>query len=729
MQKSNSATPNVVWVYGSDDFDNPRTIDQLCEIPEGKDIYWLPAQSKNGRRKKGDIQGSVWIMADLDPPKTVWIDEQETAPGALDAWRAEALPKLEAHEPRFNLIVDSGRGFQVGYYLSRQCGHDEVEAARYALAKDIGGDHTHDISRVMRLWGTVNQKTKRPTAIIRWEPEPPHDIESLPAEEPPVRAGKTVIDAEVELNPDLDAIAEKYFPNDPTLKYVIQFGEHSDENLQYKSRSEAVWYVVNGLVRAKVPDSTILGILLDERNKISHSMYYMKKGGKFIRRRDPEKWARKELGDVDRSAKPTKGLVVDEDGKPYKTPNNFIIGLGVLGITVRYNEFADSFVVAGLEHIDTQLSDPIMTEVRVMFSKKWGWYPGKDFTRELMQHVGHHNKFHPVKDYFESLTWDGVSRIETWLHTCGGVKDTPYTRAVSSMSMIATVRRIYQPGAKFDTMLVLESAQGWNKSGALKVLAIREEWFTDKPPLGADSKQLIEDTRGKLIIEFAELQGMSKSDVDKMKSSLSRQVDRARPSYGTIAVDVPRQFTNWATTNNQNYLRDLTGNRRFWPLALGKAMDLDWLRAHRDQLWAEAVMLHKQGASITLAPELWAEAAQEQKARRVESSFAGIIQEYLGHLTGRISETSVWNLLNVPTVQQDSKITQMRADMAEAGFEYQTRLRFGNGHRYPGFVKGETKAEQVHQIKVERRNGEVIVTVERASPQAYGKAVSDDCPF
>ena len=156
-----------------------------------------------------------------------------------------------------------------------------------------------------------------------------------------------------------------------------------------------------------------------------------------------------------------------------------------------------------------------------------------------------------------------------------------------TLTLIAAVRRVRTPGCKFDELLVLESPQGLLKSSALRVLSVEESWFSDDLPLNSDGKRAIESLAGRWIVEAAELNGLRRSDIEHLKSFLSRQVDRARMSYDRLVTAAPRQCVFIGTTNSTTYLRDGTGNRRFWPVRVGR-FDIEALRRDRDQLWAEA---------------------------------------------------------------------------------------------------------------------------------------------
>ncbi len=191
-------------------------------------------------------------------------------------------------------------------------------------------------------------------------------------------------------------------------------------------------------------------------------------------------------------------------------------------------------------------------------------------------------KVRSVTDYLDGLTWDGVSRLDRWLVDYAGAQDTPEVRAASCGLLVAAVRRARQPGCRIDKTVVLEAPQGCGKSAALRVLA-GDEWFGDHLPLD-DARALIEATAGKWIVEVSELDPV---DASRLKALLSSGHDEARPLYQRNRVRVPRSFTIVGTSGSTDYLRDTTGNRRFWPVRTDR-FDLDRLRRDRDQLWAEA---------------------------------------------------------------------------------------------------------------------------------------------
>jgi len=234
---------------------------------------------------------------------------------------------------------------------------------------------------------------------------------------------------------------------------------------------------------------------------------------------------------------------------------------------------------------------------------------------------------HPVRDYLNGLVWDGVQRLDSWALNYLGADDTLLYRAFGALWAISAIARIMQPGAKADHMLILEGPQGARKSTALKVLA-GADWFTDElAEIG--SKDAAQQMRGVWIIEIAELDAIGRAEVSRIKAFLSRTVDRYRPPYGRYVIDVPRQCVFAGSVNPDTYLRDETGNRRFWPVRCG-TIDLDALRRDRDQLWAEAVVRYREGAIWWLQdPELIAMAEEAQEMRLQSDAWDGLIEHWL----------------------------------------------------------------------------------------------------
>ena len=244
--------------------------------------------------------------------------------------------------------------------------------------------------------------------------------------------------------------------------------------------------------------------------------------------------------------------------------------------------------------------------------------------------------YHPIREFFETLPdWDGVERADTLLIDYLGAEDTPYVRAVTRKELCAAYCRVYHPGIKFDSMIVLNGDQGIGKSTLIAKLG--GEWYSDSLNLSdMNDKTAAEKLQGYWIMEIGELAGMRKADLDKVKAFISRQDDKYRASFGRRVTPHPRQCVFFGTTNSQNgYLRDITGNRRYWNVKVpgnGKYKPWDMDADTVKQVWAEVMVYAKAGEKLYLPPELEAYAKEEQRAAMERDDREGLVQEYLDML-------------------------------------------------------------------------------------------------
>jgi predicted P-loop ATPase len=258
--------------------------------------------------------------------------------------------------------------------------------------------------------------------------------------------------------------------------------------------------------------------------------------------------------------------------------------------------------------------------IRLWVEEVAGMVAAKGTLMDAVRLVAARDAFHPVREYLESLTWDGVPRVDTWLETFCAVAPTSQghkrlIRAVARKWLVACVARAMQPGCKVDTMLVLEGKQGIGKSSALAALA-GEAYFCDAL-IDFGTKDACQTIQGVWIYELAELDAIVRGGTSQAKGFITRAVDRFRKPYGRAAESVPRSVVFCGTVNHGGYLKDSTGNRRFWTVRCGGALDVEGIRRERDQLWAEARTLYDAGEAWHLAAADEALMGDEQ-AERVE---------------------------------------------------------------------------------------------------------------
>lgn len=242
--------------------------------------------------------------------------------------------------------------------------------------------------------------------------------------------------------------------------------------------------------------------------------------------------------------------------------------------------------------------------------------------------VAEEHAFHPVRDYLDGLEWDREPRLKIWPYEYLDASGSPsYVAAVGLRFLVSAVARIYEPGCQADHVLVLEGAQGIGKTSAARALAIRSDWFAGSLP-DIHTKDAALQLLGHWIVEVAELKAVRNSQLEAVKSFITETADTFRPPYGRRTAKFPRQCVFIATTNESSYLRDRTGNRRYWPLRCGR-VDVENLLRDRDQLWAEAVHEYRQGTAWHLTAQESAQAADEQRDRVYVSELETDVSEYL----------------------------------------------------------------------------------------------------
>ncbi|SCW86186.1 Predicted P-loop ATPase and inactivated derivatives [Paenibacillus tianmuensis] len=251
--------------------------------------------------------------------------------------------------------------------------------------------------------------------------------------------------------------------------------------------------------------------------------------------------------------------------------------------------------------------------------------------KKAFTEVTRKNKFHPIKTFIESTAWDGIQRAERIFIVYLGAADTHYTRQVTRKMLLTAVARLYRPGCKFDQMLVLVGPQGAGKSSLLAKLG--RDWFSDSLRT-FENKEAGEHLQAGWIFEIGELSAMKKSEVEEVKAFLSKTEDRYRVAYDRQVSEFPRKCVFFGTTNTRDFLRDATGNRRFWPVEVvpERAELSHWKHLTDDvvrQIWVEVLTWFKTGESLELDHEARLEAERQQAAHMEADPREGLIQEWL----------------------------------------------------------------------------------------------------
>lgn len=328
-------------------------------------------------------------------------------------------------------------------------------------------------------------------------------------------------------------------------------------------------------------------------------------------------------------------LELDKQGKVKDTLTNIaaILRHDPQLQNIVYNEFKCMVDVIGdlpWKQVKPGWGDTDISCAKLYFERVYGiWSPTK-FKDALLAVVSAERLYHPIKEYFETLQWDGTERVDTLLIDYLGAEDTQYVRAVTRKTLAAAVARVYEPGIKFDSILVLNGPQGIGKSTLFTLLG--KQWYSDSLSItDMKDKTAAEKLQGYWILELGELAGMKKVDVETMKSFVTRTDDKFRQSYGVVVESHPRSCIIVGSTNSEGgFLRDITGNRRFWPVHVsGNGKFHPWELTEVDQIWAEAIERYRAGEELYLKGRVAADAYAMQQDAMESDDREGVIADYL----------------------------------------------------------------------------------------------------
>jgi predicted P-loop ATPase len=512
--------------------------------------------------------------------------------------------------------------------LARALANGEAKALAILLSDFISGDAgTKDLSHVWRIPGTLNWPNKKKLPRGR------------PAEPQPVRVAKPFTGALADpatlqaaltsgkANGKAKGKAGGNAKGNEAFNRLLKLcGAELTALLQAapavnEDRSATAFRIMRKLIRKDFSDTEI---------KLLIAAFPQGAGARYAEGKDLEadikRVRQKVSGAWTNAAQPAwLATCITQNGRPMSTLINIMIALRndptVKG-ALAYDEMLRAPMLMHACDDDPDFSPRPITDADVGHLQEWLQAAGLRTVGAVMAHQavelrGNECAYHPVRDYLEALAWDGRPRLATWLNVYLGAEATLYVEAIGNMFFVAMVARIFQPGCQSDYMLVLEGPQGEVKSSACRVLG--GVYFSDHlPDIASRGKDVSQHLRGKWLIEVTEMHAMGRAETSLLKAFITRTVERYRPPWGRAEVMEPRQCLFIGTTNKSAYLRDETGGRRFWPVMCGK-IDIEALTKDRDQLFAEAVTLYRNGAHWWPSREFEREHIAPQQEDRFEA--------------------------------------------------------------------------------------------------------------
>ncbi len=664
-----------------------ETMEQYRKMPKGeqdnvKDVGgFVLGKLKGGRRKKDCVISRSAVTLDMDYGTEGILDEIEMF---FDMKMiAYSTHKHTPEKPRLRLII----------FLAREVTSDEYGAISRMLADDIGielfDDSTYEPSRLMywpstssdgeyvfrELGGRIVEPDEVLARYRDW-----HDVSSWPVSsrqsavvrkdikqqaDPLSKEGLigafnrtySITDAIEKFLPDVyrpsSAIHGRYdyIPADSAAGVVIYDGlfaysHHATDPCCGKLMNafDVVRLHRFGEKDARAAEGTEIGKL--PSFKAMQEFAAQDEQVKATLARERQELAAAEFSETEEDWQ--SRLVIDRRGNIKDSLQNIalIIRNDKNFQNVVYNEFKDTIDVIGdlpWKQVKPGWNDSDLANAKVYFERIYGiWSPAK-FKDALLAVVSSDRLYHPIKEYFSGLEWDGTERVDTLLIDYFGAADTPYTRAVIRKTLVAAVARIYEPGIKFDSILVLNGPQGMGKSTFFSLLG--KQWFSDSLSISdMRDKTAAEKLLGNWILEISEMSGIRKTEVEVVKSFVTRQDDKFRQAYGVNVESHPRKCVIVGSTNSEGgFLRDVTGNRRFWPVHVpGTGKFHPWELDCVDQVWAEAIHLYKEGEELFLKGREAEEAYKMQQEAMESDDREGIVADYLDRLL-----PDNWNAMDV----------------------------------------------------------------------------------
>lgn len=685
-----------------------------------RNIYMLlNAEFLEGNRSKANLTAVRFLHVDLDFKDYPGTEKEAEERILALLYDSKVRPK---GIPLPTAVWFTGGGFQAAWRLSEPISVERAGDLNQAILQELqGGPGTHDPSRLLRAPFTMNWCNEKKRAAGR-VPAVAFHIGPTSLDEPPVsysaaaftvetsKKGARQVTEIIEANAieplPLPSDLGEVLPSEPGWVEAIASGRNPPGK-NYASRSELVIATSVWMLSRGVAPGHVLSIITSRDLGISAHV---------LENPNPLKYGQRQVARAMEmvTISGSKWPVVDQEGHPVSNhPDNVRHALALLGVSAQRNTFyqTDEFSGQGLDGRDlNDIADILWSK----FIRELRFSALRDVIKRELVAIAHERQYNPVLDYLDGLTWDGTPRIDTWLTVYCSADETELNREFGSKILIAGVRRVKQPGVKFDTMLVMEGPQGAGKSQVAQRLAVRDEWFCGSLDLKSDDKTKSEMLARAWIVECQELDGLNKTTQQNLKRFLSTSIDTYRRAYARDAGEYRRHCIILGTTNEGAYLRDLTGNRRMWPVLVGE-IDLDRFSTDVDQLWAEAVVREAAGEAIELSPHLWASAAKLQGERMVEDAYADVLDDAFAHAKGRVSMDSVKLLLGIETARMSPMDTRrIKAVMANLGWDYGTHrlhdLGLTEKAQRKGFARGSAEERKVEYIARRVEGGVVVIS-------------------
>ncbi len=338
--------------------------------------------------------------------------------------------------------------------------------------------------------------------------------------------------------------------------------------------------------------------------------------------------------------------------------------LGEFGKQLRFNEFAYQTEWRG-----KPLEDEHLIDIRLILERE-GFPPTERDVRPAVERVARENRYNPIADYLNGLAWDQKPRLERWMIRLLGSPDTPFVRLVGPKVLVAAVARALDPGCKVDTVLVLEGDQGVKKSTGIAAL-FGEGYTAESVSLFDQHNKMVLQMMGAWVVELAEFVAFVERKSAAVKGLISMRKDRVVLPYAKMASEHQRRCVFFATINpgDHGYLEDSTGNRRYWPVPVAHA-DLDGIRKHRDQLWAEAVHRYRNHEHWWLEHEEEKLAVEVQVDREDQDAWTEPLAEKLSEKGWpKMTANDAMSLLAIP-FERRTRALEMRATKALKSLGY-----------------------------------------------------------